>query len=124
VSAPGPFLVYVATTFVIVIAMIVLSYFLGQRHKDHQTDEPFESGIVSTGSARLRVDVKFYLLAVFFVIFDLESMFLFAWAVAARQVGWAGYIEVVIFIFVLAAVLIYLWRLGALDWASRKSRKG
>jgi NADH-quinone oxidoreductase subunit A len=120
VSAPVPFLIYAAAVFVIVAGMIGLSYGLGQRHKEHQTDEPFESGIVSTGSAHLRVDVKFYLLAMFFVIFDLETMFLFAWAVAAREVGWAGYVEVVIFIAVLVAALLYLWRLGALDWANRR----
>jgi NADH-quinone oxidoreductase subunit A len=59
---------------------------------------------------------KFYLIAVFFVIFDVEAMFLFAWAIAFRELGWAGYIEAIIFIAVLGAALAYLWRLGALDW--------
>ena len=99
--------------------MLGLSYVLGQRHKGRHTDEPFESGIVSTGSARIRFDIRFYLVAMFFVIFDLESMFIFAWAIAAREVGWQGYIEILIFIGVLIAALIYLWRLGALDWHKR-----
>jgi NADH-quinone oxidoreductase subunit A len=60
--------------------------------------------------------VRFYLVAVLFVIFDLEAVFIFAWAVAARQAGWAGYIEILVFIGVLAAALAYLWRVGALDW--------
>ena len=79
-------------------------------------DEPFESGIVTVGLARLRLSAKFYLIAVFFVIFDVEAVFLFAWAVAFRELGWPGYIEAVIFIAILGAALAYLWRLGALDW--------
>ena len=69
------------------------------------TDEPFESGIVTVGLARLRLSAKFYLIAVFFVIFDVEAVFLFAWAVAFRELGWAGYIEAVIFIAILGAAL-------------------
>jgi NADH-quinone oxidoreductase subunit A len=115
-TGAGPFFVYAATVIVLVAGMISLSYVLGQRHKDRQTDEPYESGIVSTGSAHMRFDVKFYLIAMFFVIFDVEAMFIFAWAIAARQAGWAGYIDITIFIAVLVAALIYLWRLGALDW--------
>jgi NADH-quinone oxidoreductase subunit A len=62
---------------------------------------------------------KFYLVAMFFVIFDLEAVFVIAWALAARPLGWAGYIEILIFIGVLMAALVYLWRLGALDWGTR-----
>jgi NADH-quinone oxidoreductase subunit A len=116
----GPFWplgVYFASVIVLVTTMIGLSYVLGQRHKDKATGEPYESGIVSTGTARVRFDVKFYLIAMFFVIFDLESVFIFAWAVSLRELGWAGYIEIVVFISVLVAILIYLWRLGALHWA-------
>jgi NADH-quinone oxidoreductase subunit A len=66
----------------------------------------------------LRLSAKFYLIAVFFVIFDVEAVFLFAWAVAFRELGWAGYIEAVIFIAILGAALGYLWRQGALDWGT------
>jgi NADH-quinone oxidoreductase subunit A len=103
---------------VLVSGMIGLSYILGERHHDRATGEPYESGIVSTGSARQRFSAKFYLIAMFFVIFDLEAVFIFAWAVAARELGWAGYIEVLVFIGVLVAALVYLWRQGALDWAN------
>lgn len=99
--------------------MLVLSYLLGQRHRDSATGSPFESGIVSEGSARVRLSAKFYLVAMFFVIFDLEAVFLFAWAVAARELGWTGYFEILVFVGVLVAALIYLWRIGALDWAPR-----
>ncbi|MDA8090399.1 MAG: NADH-quinone oxidoreductase subunit A [Nitrospiraceae bacterium] len=100
-----------------------LSYVLGQRHRERETAQPYESGIISTGTARVRFDVKFYLIAMFFVVFDLESLFIFSWAVAVRESGWAGYVEALIFIGVLMAALVYLWRLGALDWASGKTEK-
>ncbi|MBP1624424.1 MAG: NADH-quinone oxidoreductase subunit [Acidobacteria bacterium] len=78
--------------------------------------------MLPTGSARLHFSAKFYLIAMFFVIFDLEAVFIFAWAVAVPELGWMGYLEVLIFIIVLAATLIYLWRLGALDWGPYRSR--
>jgi NADH-quinone oxidoreductase subunit A len=96
--------------------MILISYFLGEKHRERVTAEPYESGIVGTETARLRFSVKFYLIAMFFVIFDVESIFVFAWAIAFRQVGWPGYIAVLIFIVVLVIALAYLWRAGALDW--------
>ena len=81
-----------------------------------------KSGMVATGSARVRFDVRFYLNAMFFVVFDLETMFIIAWAIAARQVGWSGYIEVLIFIGVLLAALVYLWKIKALDWRTPRER--
>ena len=113
-----PLALYFIATIVLVIAMIGISYVLGQRHKDRATGEPYESGIVSTGTAQVRFDVRFYLVAMFFVIFDLETIFIFAWAVAIRELGWAGYVEILVFIGILVSVLIYLLRLGALDWTT------
>jgi len=94
---------------------IAFTYLLGQRHAERATGIPFESGIPPTGSARLRFFAEFYLIALFAVIFDLESVFIFAWAVAVRELGWAGYVEVLIFSGVLLAALAYLWRVGALN---------
>jgi NADH-quinone oxidoreductase subunit A len=113
-----PLVVYAAIVAALVAAMLGLSYVLGQRHHDRSTDFPYESGILSEGSARVRLSFKFYLVAMFFVIFDLEAVFIFAWAVAVRETGWTGYIEISIFIAVLLAALAYLWRVGALDWSS------
>jgi len=110
--------VYFLLVLALVVAMLAVSYVLGQRHREHATGSPYESGIVSTGSAHVRLSAKFYLVAMFFVIFDLESVFIFTWAVAGRALGWAGYWEILIFSGVLIAALIYLWRLGALDWGS------
>lgn len=111
-----PLAVYFAAVVIVVTAMIMLSYILGERHREKQTTEPYESGILSTGTARVRFDIKFYLIAMFFVIFDLETVFIFAWAVSIRETGWPGYAEMLIFIGVLVAGLIYLWRLRALEW--------
>ncbi|MGB7438189.1 MAG: NADH-quinone oxidoreductase subunit A, partial [Candidatus Acidiferrum sp.] len=83
--------VYFILVVILTGAMLTISYLLGQRHQDRATGSPFESGIVSEGSARVRFPTKFYLVAMFFVIFDLEAVFLFAWAVAARELGWSGY---------------------------------
>ncbi len=117
-----PLAVYLFGVLLIVAGMIVLSYFSGERHKDKEADEPYESGIVATGDAHVRFDVRFYMIAMFFVVFDLEAIFIFSWAVAARELGWGGYLEIVIFIAVLICVLIYLWRIGALDWGSVKQK--
>ena len=111
-----PLAVYFAAVILIVAAMLAVSYVLGQRHEEPATGSPFESGIVSEGSIHVRLSVKFYLVAMLFVVFDLEAVFIFLWAVAGRELGWAGYGEVLIFIGVLAATLAYLWRTGALDW--------
>jgi len=108
--------IYFAVVLLLVIAMLVVSYLLGQRHNEHATGSPYESGIVSEGSAHVRLSAKFYLVAMFFVVFDLEAAFIFAWAIAGREAGWGGYWEILIFVGVLMATLVYLWRLGALDW--------
>ena len=113
-----PFVVYFAAVIAVVVGMLAISFFLGERHREKATNEPYESGIKSTGSAHLRFSIKFYLVALFFVIFDVESMFIFAWAIAFRELGWPGYIAIVVFIAVLVAALVYLWRLGALDWGT------
>ena len=119
-----PLLVYFAFVLFLVSAVLIVSYALGPRHSEPATGEPYEGGIVSEGSARARVSVKYYLVAMFFVVFDLEAVFLFAWAGAVRELGWAAYCEVLLFVGVLFAALIYLWKTGALDWsrAPRGSR--
>ena len=88
-----PLVAYFFLVVTLVVGVMALSYIIGERHRSKATDEPFESGIVTVGLARLRLSAKFYLIAMFFVIFDVEAVFLFAWAVAFRELGWAGYIE-------------------------------
>lgn len=117
-----PLVVYFALVVVLVAAVLGVSYLLGQRHSDPATGEPYEGGIVSEGSARVRLSVRYALIAMFFVIFDLEAVFVFAWAVAAREVGWAGYWEILFFVGMIVAALIYIWRIGALDWSGEPRR--
>jgi NADH-quinone oxidoreductase subunit A len=113
-----PLAVYFAAVVFVVAGMVVASWLLGQRHNERATGQPYESGLIPTGSARMRFANEFHLIAMFFVVIDLEAVFIFAWAVAARELGWAGYVEVLVFIAVLAAALIYLAREGALDWGT------
>src|SRR3546814_7190802 len=86
-------IVYVVAVIGIVALMLGLSWVLGGRDWGRAKDEPFESGVVGEGGARLRFSAKFYLVAMFFVIFDVEALFLYAWAVSVREAGWAGFIE-------------------------------
>jgi len=111
-----PFLVYTIAAFGIVAIMIGLSHFLGERHKEKTTDEPFESGIPPTGGARLRFSSHFYLIAMFFVIFDLDAAFIMVWAVSFRELGLPGYLGVTVFILILMVVLVYELGIGALDF--------
>jgi NADH-quinone oxidoreductase subunit A len=121
-GALWPLAVYVGAVLLLVSGMIGMSYVLGERHREPATGDPYESGILSTGTAQVRLSVQFYLVAMFFVIFDLEAVFLFAWAVAAREAGWPGYLEVGVFVVVLAAALTYIWKAGGLDWGPRGAR--
>jgi len=119
-----PFILYSAAVIALVTGMIAISYFLGERHHEKATNKPYESGIESTGSTRLRLSIKFYLVALFFVVVDVESIFIFAWAIAFRELGWTGYVGVLIFITVLLVMLVYLWKTGALDWVTETRNTG
>jgi NADH-quinone oxidoreductase subunit A len=115
--------VYVLAAMGLCGLMIGLSALLGGRSGARARNEPFESGVVSASPERLRLSAKFYLVAVFFVIFDVEALFLYAWAISVRETGWLGFAEAVIFIAILAVSLVYLARIGALDWAPQARRR-
>lgn len=100
--------------------MMGASALLGGRSRGRSKSIPFESGIVGAGTANQRFSVKFYLVAMLFVIFDIEAVFLFAWAVSIREVGWVGFWGAAIFIFILLAGLLYDSRVGALEWAPKR----
>lgn len=118
-----PLAVYFAMVIALVITMLVLSSLLGQRRREQATNEPYESGVVHLGSSQIKISVDFYLIAIFFVVFDLETVFIFAWAIAFFELGWQGYLAIVAFIVVLGVALIYEWRSGALEWGV-KTREG
>ncbi|MBE0649956.1 MAG: NADH-quinone oxidoreductase subunit A [Bacteroidales bacterium] len=121
-SAIWVFVIFVGFVVVIVSSMIGLSFVLGERHQDKATGEPYESGIPPTGNARIRFSSSFYLIAMFFVIFDLDAAFIMLWAVSFREVGLVGYIGIAIFITMLIILLIYELSTGALDFGP-KGRK-
>jgi NADH-quinone oxidoreductase subunit A len=100
--------------------MLLLSHLLGERHCDRVTGEAYESGIIPTGPGQLRFPIKYFLIAILFVIFDLELVFIIAWALAVHELGWAGYGGVLVFITILLVGLLYEWRMGNLDWIRRK----
>jgi len=111
-----PLAVFASIVFAVAGGIVGVSALLGERRFDRATGEPYESGMVPTGSARVRFSAQFYLVAILFVIFDLEIVFLFSWAVAVRELGWTGYAGMLFFALVLVVGLVYEWRQGALDW--------
>jgi len=111
-----PLVVYAAIVLSLVLLILGLSYVLGQRGQARATGEPYEGGIISAGGARMRFSSQFYMVAMLFVIFDVETIFILSWAIAFRELGWYGYVGVVVFIVLLVVVLVYEWRNGALDF--------
>jgi NADH-quinone oxidoreductase subunit A len=98
------------------VGMLVATTMIGPKHKFAGKMEPFECGESPIVSPKQRFSVKFYLVALFFVIFDIEAVFVYPWAVLFKELGMFGFIEMMIFIFILAIGLIYVWRRGALEW--------
>ncbi len=117
------FAVYIVGVFAICAIMLILPPLLGGRAWGRAKEEPFESGVVSQGGAQIRFSAKFYLVAMMFVIFDVEALFLYAWASSVRETGWAGYAEALTFVVVLLLGLVYIWRVGALDWAPAQRKR-
>jgi NADH-quinone oxidoreductase subunit A len=119
-----PFLAFLGLILLVVVGLMGLSFVLGQRGAGRWREEPYESGVAPADLPREGISVEFYRVAVFFVIFDVEAVFLFAWAVTLRESGWRGFTEMAIFVGLLVAALAYLWRSGSLDWRNpaRKQR--
>lgn len=103
-----------------VLFLLFASHYLGERRTGRGRERPFESGIVPIGFGRIRLTAQFYIVAMLFVIFDVEAAFIIVWAVAFRETGWFGYGAAMIFLFVLTAALVYEWRMGALDWGEKR----
>lgn len=114
-----PFFAYIVGIASVIGLMYGLSYILGERHEGPETARPYESGIEITGSARVRYHAQFYLIAILFLLFDLEVIFLFAWSIAAKIAGVPGYIGMLIFSAMIVIGLVYEWRMGAIDQLRR-----
>jgi NADH-quinone oxidoreductase subunit A len=107
----------------VVVSMVGISYIAGGRRKHRSTMPPYEGGMNPTGSTHVHLSVSYYLVAMFFLIFDLEAAFIFAWAVSLKKAGWPAFVEMSVFIAVLMAGLVYLWHEGALDWNKKLTKK-
>ena len=107
----------------LVLFMLFVPRLLGGRSQGTQKEEIFEAGVVGAGNARIRLSAKFYLVAIFFVIFDLEALYLYAYAVSVRETGWLGYATAATFIVDLLIGLVYALSLGALSWAPADKRR-
>jgi|SRR6516225_67261 NADH-quinone oxidoreductase subunit A len=103
------------------LVSLVLSRLLGPRKPTPEKQAPYECGMPAVGSARERQSVKFYLVAMIFLLFDIEVAFLYPWAVALRDLGWAGFGQVVLFTALLFTGYVYVWRKGALDWGNENA---
>ena len=114
---------YIAVLLVMIVAlgiscaMLVLSRLLGPRKPSAVKLQPYECGMTPIGGARVRFSVKFYLTAILFIVFDVEVVFLYPWAVTFRPLGMFGFVEMAIFVLVLALGFVYVWRKGALEWS-------
>jgi NADH-quinone oxidoreductase subunit A len=115
-NAYAPLLIHVLLAMAIAGVILALSSLVGYRRPSRAKAQPYECGVRPTGDAREPISVKFYLVAIAFILFDAETMFLFPWAYVFRQIGWFGFNAMLVFILVLAAGDIYLWKKGVFDW--------
>ncbi|MFB3825379.1 MAG: NADH-quinone oxidoreductase subunit A [Bryobacteraceae bacterium] len=118
-----PVLVQALIAMAVAAGMLGASWLLGRRVRNRAKDLPYECGITPTGDARERFSVKFYLVAMLFILFDIEAIFLYPWAVVYRELKLFAFIEMLIFIVLVLAGYFYIWKKGALDW-SRQERSG
>ncbi len=121
---PGIFglTVYGLMVLALIVAFLVIASWLGEKKPDTEKMRPYESGIIPTGSARLRYPVPFYLVAIFFLLFDVEGAYIFAWAIGWERLGWAGWLQISFFILLLMLGLVYVWRKGGLEWGPTRKK--
>jgi NADH-quinone oxidoreductase subunit A len=112
-----PVLLQAIIAMAVAAGMIGISYILGNRVRNRVKDMPYECGITPTGSARERFSVKFYLVGMLFILFDIEAIFLYPWAVVYRELKMFAFFEMLLFIALVLAGFFYIWKKGALDWS-------
>lgn len=117
-----PVLLQVVIAMAVATLMLGLSFLLGKRVRDRVKDLPYESGIVPTGDARQRFSVKFYLVGMLFILFDIEAIFLYPWAVVYRELKMFGFVEMLVFILLILCGFFFIWKKGALDWSYTSGR--
>src|SRR6266540_1813600 len=112
-----PVLVQAIIAMALAAGLLTVSYLLGKRVRNREKHMPYESGITPTGDARQRYSVKFYLVGMLFILFDIEAIFLYPWVVVYRELKMFGFVEMLIFVILILSGFFYIWRKGALDWA-------
>ena len=113
-----PVLVQAIIAMALAAGLLSVSYLLGKRVRNRVKDMLYESGIVPTGDARQRFSVKFYLVAMLFILFDIEAIFLYPWVVVYRELRMFGFVEMLVFVILILSGFFYIWKKGALDWSS------
>jgi NADH-quinone oxidoreductase subunit A len=111
-----PLVVFVGIALVIGLALLIAPFIVAYKQPDPEKLSAYECGFNAFDDARMKFDVRFYLVAILFIIFDLEVAFLFPWAVASQRLGWLGFWSMMVFLAVLTIGFIYEWRKGALEW--------
>lgn len=118
-----PLVLYTAAVSLLIGFLLVAAWWLGAKRHTVAKEIPYESGVIPSGTARLAYPVPFYLVAIFFIVFDVESVFIFAWAVAWDELGIAGLLHITFFIVVLLLGLVWLWLKGGLEWGPSRGSK-
>jgi NADH-quinone oxidoreductase subunit A len=111
-----PLLILFAASAVAALGFVAISTILNPRRPTPQKDMPYESGMIPLGDTRARFSVKFYVVAISFIVFDLETVFLIPWAVKVKELGWSAFLAMTLFVAVLAVGLLYEWKKGGLEW--------
>ena len=112
-----PVLVQALVAMALAAGLLTASFVLGKRVRNRVKDMPYESGIVPTGDARQRFSVKFYLVGMLFILFDIEAIFLYPWVVVFRELKMFGFVEMLVFVVLSLSGFFYIWKKGALDWS-------
>jgi NADH-quinone oxidoreductase subunit A len=119
----APLLIHFLIAMALAGAMLLLSVGIGRHRPGRTKMQPYECGITPTGDAREPFSVKFYLVAMVFILFDVEAVFLYPWAYVYRELRWFGFVEMLVYILILLAGYVYLWKKGALDWSRPAARR-
>lgn len=119
-----PLLIHFLLAGAFAVAVVTLSYFIGYRRPTLAKMSPYECGMIAIGDARGRFSVKFYLVAMLFILFDVEAVFLYPWAVILRQLKMFGFWEMLVYIGIVLVGFFYIWKKGALDWGEPSPRRG
>jgi NADH-quinone oxidoreductase subunit A len=119
-----PLLLHFLIAFAVAGAIVTLSWLIGQRKVTRAKMSPYECGVPPVGDARERFSVKFYLVAMLFILFDVEAVFLYPWAIILRELKMFGFLEMLVYVGIVLVGLFYVWKKGVLDWGATGGRRG